>query len=70
MSRATIDRTLKPTKDARYPAAKSATRPGPRCVSWIVVRRSMDEKEKAPGFFDIDLVAHWGTPSGVSTAGP
>jgi len=30
----------------------------------------MDEKEKAPGFFDIDLVAHWGTPSGVSTAGP
>ena len=28
MSPATIDRLLKPTKQARYPAAKSATRPG------------------------------------------
>jgi hypothetical protein len=28
MSPATIERLLKPTKQARYPAAKSATRPG------------------------------------------
>ena len=32
MSPATIDRMLQPTKAARYPAAKSATRPGARCV--------------------------------------
>jgi len=60
MSPATIDRTLKPTKDARYPAAKSATRPGAALRSSIVVRQSMDEMEKAPGFFEIDLVAHCG----------
>ena len=28
--------------------------------SSIVVRQSMDEMEKAPGFFEIDLVAHCG----------
>src|SRR5664280_2347303 len=38
MSPATIDRMLKPTKDARYPAAKSATRPGATLRSSIVVR--------------------------------
>jgi hypothetical protein len=60
MSPATIDRMLKPTKDARYPAAKSATRPGATLRSSIVVRQSMDKMEKAPGFFEIDLVAHCG----------
>ena len=39
MSPATIDRLLKPTKQARYPAAKSATRPGATLRSSIVVRR-------------------------------
>ncbi|MEO8828385.1 transposase family protein [Lapillicoccus sp.] len=60
MSPATIDRMLKPTKDARYPAAKSATRPGATLRSSIMVRQSMDEMEQAPGFFEIDLVAHCG----------
>ncbi len=60
MSPATIDRMLKPTKDARYPAAKSATRPGATLRSSIVVRKAMDAMEKAPGFFEIDLVAHCG----------
>ena len=60
MSPATIDRMLKPTKDARYPAAKSATRPGATLRSSIVVRQAMDAMEKAPGFFEIDLVAHCG----------
>ena len=60
MSPATIDRMLKPTKDARYPAAKSATRPGATLRSSISVRQAMDEMEQAPGFFEIDLVAHCG----------
>ena len=60
MSPATIDRLLKPAKDARYPAAKSATRPGTMLRSSITVRQAMDEMEKEPGFFEIDLVAHCG----------
>lgn len=60
MSPATIDRMLKPTKSARYPAAKSATRPGATLRSSIGVRQAMDEMEQAPGFFEIDLVAHCG----------
>ncbi len=60
MSPATIDRLLKPTKDARYPAAKSATRPGAMLRSSISVRQAMDEMEQAPGFFELDLVAHCG----------
>jgi hypothetical protein len=58
MSPATIDRLLKPAKQARYPAAKSATRPGATLRSSIVVRRAMGKMEQAPGFFEIDLVAH------------
>src|SRR5665811_106027 len=60
MSPATIDRLLKPAKDARYPAAKSATRPGSMLRSSITVRQAMDEMEAEPGFFEIDLVAHCG----------
>ncbi len=60
MSPATIDRMLRPTKGARYPAAKSATRPGTTLRSTIGVRQAMDEMEQAPGFFEIDLVAHCG----------
>lgn len=60
MSPATIDRMLRPTKRARYPAAKSATRPGATLRSSISVRQAMDAMEHAPGFFEIDLVAHCG----------
>ena len=60
MSPATIDRMLRPTRKARYPAAKSATRPGAGLRSSIGVRQAMDEMEQAPGFFEIDLVAHCG----------
>ncbi len=49
MSPATIDRLLAPTKAARYPAAKSATRPGAMLRSSIQVRQAMDEMEQAPG---------------------
>lgn len=60
MSPATIDRMLRPTRRARYPRAKSATRPGATLRSSIGVRQAMDEMEQAPGFFEIDLVAHCG----------
>ena len=60
MSPATIDRLLKPAKDARYPQALSATRPGSMPRSSITVRQAMDAMETEPGFFEIDLVAHCG----------
>jgi len=69
ISPATIDRMLRPTKNARYPAAKSATRPGAALRSSIGVRQAMDEMEQAPGFFGVDLVAHCGHTLKVSTLG-
>lgn len=60
MSPATIDRLLKPTKAARYPAAKSATRPSATLRQSLHVRQALDAMEQAPGFFEIDLVAHCG----------
>jgi hypothetical protein len=60
MSPATIDRYLAPTKAARYPGAKSATRPGATLRGELTVRRAMDDMETRPGFFEIDLVAHCG----------
>lgn len=52
MSPATIDRLLKPFK--------AATRLGSRLRSTIQVRQAMNEMEKRPRFFEIDLVAHCG----------
>jgi hypothetical protein len=50
MSPATIDRYLAPTKAARYPGAKSATRPGATLRGELAVRRAMDDMEARPGF--------------------
>ncbi|MCW2131217.1 hypothetical protein B0G38_000359 [Arthrobacter sp. VKM Ac-2550] len=60
MSPATIDRRLKPAKDARYPQAVSATAPGSTLRSSLQVRQAMDEMEQESSFFEIDLVAHCG----------
>ena len=60
MSPATIDRYLGPTRAARYPEAKSATRAGNTLRSQIKVRQAGDDMEKVPGFLEIDLVAHCG----------
>ncbi|MGK2964818.1 MAG: integrase catalytic domain-containing protein [Tepidiformaceae bacterium] len=60
MSPATIDRYLAPTRAARYPEAKSATRAGNTLRSQIKVRKAGDEMEQRPGFLEIDLVAHCG----------
>lgn len=60
MSPATIDRYLAPTRAARYPAAKAATRASATLRSELAVRRATDEMEARPGFFELDLVAHCG----------
>jgi len=59
MSPATIHRMLRPTRKARYPRRSPRPVPelgcGPRSV-----RQAMDAMKQAPGFFEIDLVAHCG----------
>ncbi|MGJ9404673.1 integrase catalytic domain-containing protein, partial [Arthrobacter sp. KK5.5] len=61
MSAATLDRYLKPLRDARYPAAGlSSTRPGLMLRSEIEVRWSGTPMEQEPGFFEVDTVAHCG----------
>jgi len=60
VSGATIDRLLKPTKDADRPKGISATRAGPLLRNSITVRKAGDEHEQAPGFIEADLVVHCG----------
>lgn len=62
MSAATIDRYLKPFKDAAYPAAGlSATRPAPHILSAAVpLRTSLDGPITDPGLVEVDTVAHCG----------
>lgn len=60
MSAATIDRYLKPHKDAQYPVALSGTKPSHILRSSIPVRTAMDGTPEAPGFYELDTVAHCG----------
>jgi hypothetical protein len=60
VSGATIDRLLKPTKDAAKPMGLSATKAGPLLRNSITVRKAGDEHEQAPGFIEADIVAHCG----------
>jgi len=60
MSAATIDRYLKPHKDAAYPVALSGTRPSLILRSSIPTRTSMDDPMTCPGFLELDTVAHCG----------
>ncbi len=60
MSPATIDRYLKPVKDAGRLTGVSTTKPSPLLRSSIKVRKAGDEVEAAPGFFEGDTVAHCG----------
>jgi hypothetical protein len=60
MSASTMDRYLKPLRDARYPSALSSTKPGAMLRSEIPVRWSGTPMEQEPGFFEIDTVAHCG----------
>ena len=60
MSAATIDRYLKPHKDAAYPVALSGTKPSHILRSSIPTRTSMDDPLTVPGFLELDTVAHCG----------
>ena len=60
MSPATIDRYLKPHKDACYPDALSGTKPSHILRSSIPTRTCMDDPLTVPGFLELDTVAHCG----------
>ncbi|MFV0432969.1 MAG: integrase [Leucobacter sp.] len=60
MSAATIDRYLKPHKDARYPQALGTTKPSHILRSSIPIRTAMDGLPPGPGFYELDTVAHCG----------
>lgn len=60
MSPATIDRYLKPHKDAQYPTALGTTKPSHILRSSIAVRTSMDALPAGGGFYELDTVAHCG----------
>src|SRR5664279_5482662 len=56
MSAASIDRYLKPTKSADQIRGRSTTKPSPLLRSSIKIRKSTDEVEASPGFFEGDTV--------------
>lgn len=59
MSAATMERYLKPVRDAPYSVPSlSSRKPGPKLYSEIPVRCSGTPMEQAPGFFDVNTVAH------------
>jgi hypothetical protein len=60
ISRATIDRVLKPTRHGVRLLGLSGTKPGPLLRNSIQVRKAGDEHERAPGFVEADLVLHCG----------
>ncbi|MFV0535238.1 MAG: hypothetical protein ACK5MR_16540 [Cumulibacter sp.] len=60
MSAATIDRYLKPHKDARYPQALGTTKPSHILRSSIPTRTAMDGLPPGPGCYELDTVAHCG----------
>ncbi len=60
ISAATIDRYLKPHRDAAWPEALSGTKPSHILRSSIQVRTCMDEAPTVPGFYELDTVAHCG----------
>jgi IS30 family transposase len=59
MSRATIDRCLRPAR-FRTPRGLSTTKPGTLLKKSIPVRTWAQWDDARPGFFEIDLVAHCG----------
>jgi hypothetical protein len=64
MSRATIDRCLKPAR-FKHPKGLSTTKPGTLLKKAIPVRTFTPWEDEKPGFLEMDLVAH----CGVTTEG-
>jgi len=60
MSRATMDRLLKPARRALVPHGRSTTKPGTLLKKSIPIRTWADWDDAKPGFLEIDLVAHCG----------
>lgn len=60
VSRATIDRLLRPARRARIPHGRSTTKPGTLLKKSIPIRTWADWNDAKPGFLEIDLVAHCG----------
>ena len=60
MSRATMDRLLKPARRALVPHGRSTTKPGTLLKKSIPIRTWADWDDARPGFLEIDLVAHCG----------
>jgi len=58
MSRATIDRCLKPVRFAERGHGLSTTKPGSLLKKAIPVRTFADWDDARPGFVEVDLVAH------------
>jgi hypothetical protein len=65
MSRATMDRLLKPARVRRPRRGLSTTKPGTLLKKAIPVRTFADWEDARPGFLELDLVAH----GGESTSG-
>lgn len=60
MSRATIDRCLRPARFEPHPQGLSTTKPGSLLKAAIPIRTFTPWEEERPGFLEIDLVAHCG----------
>lgn len=60
ISASSIDRLLAPEKRKRAARAKSHTKPGSLLKSQIPIRTFAQWDENAPGFLEVDLVAHDG----------
>ena len=60
MSAATIDRKLAPARAKMLPRGRSHPKPGSILKSKIAMRTWVDHDEEAPGFVEVDLVAHEG----------
>jgi hypothetical protein len=60
ISAATLDRLLAPTKHQARLKGRSGTRPGTLLKQHIPIRTSADWNDAAPGFCEVDLVAHDG----------
>jgi hypothetical protein len=60
MSRSTMDRVLKPTRQAARPHGRSTTKPGTLLKQSIPIRTWAEWNDAQPGFLEIDLVAHCG----------
>jgi hypothetical protein len=64
VSRATIDRLLKPARARQPQRGLSLTKPGPLLKKAIPIRTSADWDDAQPGFLELDLVAHCGDSAG------